>query len=157
MLKNVKVKNFYNDNFLILKVYSLNKNAITSILKKFFLNYFISFKIFKGFVYLMIKINILSFEYEKNKVVDYLKKENFYFNVLGVKNENNFLSYDFFVKNFVYERLLCLKLLILSSYICILNYYVILLKFYFIVNYLFFFAINLFYFRCLHLNKQLQS
>ena len=116
MLKNVKVKNFYNDNFLILKVYSLNKNAIASILKKFFLNYLISFKIFKGFVYLMIKINIFSFEYEKNKVVNYLKKENFYFNVLGVKNENNFLSYNFFVKNFVYERLLYLKFLIFSSY-----------------------------------------
>lgn len=126
MQKNVKINK--KCNYLVLKIYSLNKNSINSIFKKIvFINYS-----FKSHLYVLIKVKNCQFFYEKNKIINYLKKENIYFNILGVKNSYNYLNYEFFIKNFVYKKQLDLKFLLFNIYLLLLNYYIYFIKLYFI-------------------------
>lgn len=155
MLKNVSLaKNQVMGNFLILKLNSSNKNSLNSILKKFSHSFFLNSTVFEGDIYLFIKLYSYFSFFERSKLFIYLKKENIYFNVLGFKNKNNFISYYFFINNFNQNKS-NFKYVIFQSYVTILIFYGLFVKLYFILNFFFSNFNLLIFFKCLQLNKQL--
>jgi len=155
MQKENSLNRLYNINFLILKLYSLNKSSINSILKRFSSLYFINLKFINGCPHLIIKLANYMFIFEAGKIVNYFKKENIYFNILGIKTKNNFLNYDFFNYNFGYFQKVDFKFLVFKMYFIIAIWYNLFIKLYFIFSFLFMSNFNFLIFQCLHLNKQL--
>ena len=157
MQKKSNINNLYGGNFLIFKLYSFNKNSVNSILKKFSNSYFINLKFVDGHIYLLIKLCDYLFIFETNKAINYLKKENIYFSIFGIKNKNNSINYNFFVDNFNYTQKISFKFLIFKTYFMILTYYNLFIKLYFFFCFLFMSNFNFLIFKCLQSNKQLLS
>ena len=141
----VKKSKSCQDLCLIMLLHSNNKKSLNSIQKKISFNRFnIAFNNNQIFI-----ISTLNFKFVKNVLLSYIKKENFYYKLLGLKYKNNNLSFDFFNRNFALNKL-DFKGIILYSVIyknLVIFYYNLI----FILNlyYLIYSNLNLFLYKCL--------
>ena len=134
-----------SDLCLIMILYSNNKKSLNSISKKINFNKFsVMFHNNQTFI-----VSSLNLKFIKNVVLSYIKKENFYYNLFGLKYNNNFLSFDFFSCNFALNKFdfkcVILYTLIYKSLVIFYYNFILLLNLYYLV----YSNLNLFFYRCL--------
>lgn len=146
-IKQVKKKKnnmlLCNKNYLIFRVYSFNKKSVNSIFLKLRMLPFCKLFMRKNFrLYLFIEFDIDL--YYKNFIIQYLVKENIYFNLVSVKLKNNFLGISLF-KNFkkINDNFYVYKFLLIFVYNLLIYNTINYIKFLFTFNHVIYLNFNM--------------